>query len=285
MNNQNPLQSYFRSVKMYINLPSGTTYYTPDVIEFNESGEVAIYPMTAKDELLIKNPDALLNGEAIVEIIKSCVPNVKQPKKLLSNDIDAMLIAVRHASYGDDIDLDATCPECGHDNHVTINITQSLSGMEYLDEIYFLSLENGIHIYVKPFSYQEVLKSLKAQFEQYKIAQALTEDDTSDEEKLKIFNDSFKTLAKLNFELLTNCIIKVTNEGAPNDTEMVVTDPKHILEFLQNVDKEIFNQLDNLIKKINGIGVKKLFDVNCAKCNNTWEANLDFNPVTFFTNS
>ena len=285
MHNQNPLQNYFRSVKMYISLPSGTSYYTPDILEFNDSGEVAIYPMTAKDELLIKNPDALLNGDAIIDIVKSCVPNVKDPKKLLSNDIDAMLIAIRHASYGEDIDLDAVCPECDANNHVSVNMTQSLSGMEYLEKEYFISLPNGIYIYVKPFSYAEVVKGLQAQFEQYKLAQALDNDDADDMQKLKVFNKSFKKLANLNFELLSNCIIKVTNEGAENEAEFAVTDKKHILEFLQNVEKETFAALDNLVKKINNIGVRKHFEIECAKCEHTWEANLDFNPVTFFTKS
>ena len=73
----NPLKKYYRQPKQYIKLPSGYKYYPADSIEVSESGEIAVYPMTAKDELLFKTPDALLNGEATVSVIQSCVPAIK----------------------------------------------------------------------------------------------------------------------------------------------------------------------------------------------------------------
>ena len=60
----NPLKQYFRAIKMYLKIPSGTSYYSPDVITFTDGGEVGVLPMTGNDELILKNPDALLNGEA-----------------------------------------------------------------------------------------------------------------------------------------------------------------------------------------------------------------------------
>ena len=82
----NPLSKFYRSPALYTSLPSGTSYYSSDQVEFTESGEVAVYPMTLSDEILLKNPDALLNGEAIASVISNCVPGVKKPKDLLSND-------------------------------------------------------------------------------------------------------------------------------------------------------------------------------------------------------
>jgi hypothetical protein len=35
--------------------------------------------MTAKDELMFKTPDALLNGQSTVEVVKSCIPAIQDP--------------------------------------------------------------------------------------------------------------------------------------------------------------------------------------------------------------
>jgi hypothetical protein len=61
--------------------------------------------MTAKDELMLKTPDALMNGQATVEVIKSCVPSIKNPWHMPSIDIDTILIAIRIATYGENMEF------------------------------------------------------------------------------------------------------------------------------------------------------------------------------------
>ena len=51
----NPLSKYFRQSKLYISLPSQGKHYPAGAIDFPESGEVEVYSMTAKDELLFKS--------------------------------------------------------------------------------------------------------------------------------------------------------------------------------------------------------------------------------------
>ena len=64
-NNHNPLAGHFRVPKLYTELPSGGKFYDSDTIDFTENDELPVFPMTAKDEIMLKNPDALLNGEAV----------------------------------------------------------------------------------------------------------------------------------------------------------------------------------------------------------------------------
>ena len=66
---QNPLRKYFRQPKVYITLPSRGKYYAEGVLDMPSTNELPVFAMTAKDELIIKTPDALLNGQATVEII------------------------------------------------------------------------------------------------------------------------------------------------------------------------------------------------------------------------
>ena len=97
---QNPLKKYFRQPKIYLRLPSKGNFYPKGVLDFPESGEIPVYAMTARDELIIKTPDALINGESTVEVIKSCIPNIKDPWKMPNIDTDAILIAIRIAKIG-----------------------------------------------------------------------------------------------------------------------------------------------------------------------------------------
>ena len=91
---QNALSAYFRAPKMYTTIPSGGRFYGPEILESTDNNEYPVFPMTTKDELMLKNPDALLNGDAVASLIKSCLPAVQQPKSLFSADVDALLIAM-----------------------------------------------------------------------------------------------------------------------------------------------------------------------------------------------
>jgi len=273
----NPLKQYFRSIKMYLKLPSGTSYYTPDVIEFTDSGEVGIMPMTGKDELVLKNPDALLNGEALVEVLTSCVPSLKNPKALLTNDIDALITGIRYITFNDALETDIKCPSCGTDNNYRLNLEDTINRMEFLEPNYVVNLESGVSVFVKPYGFTEILKSLHADFERGKIAKIIETKELSDTERANLFGQAFKELAFTRFDLLVGGIIKVVDESNNVD----VSDKKFIKEFLQNIDKKSVDKISDLITKINQIGIKRTFIAKCTKCEHEWESGIDFNPVNF----
>lgn len=274
---QNPLKQYFRQFKHYLKLPSGTSYYAPGIVKFTDNGEIGIMPMTGKDELILKNPDALLNGEAIIEIIKSCVPAVSDPKALLTNDIDALITAIRYATYNDSLETEIKCPKCSHINLFKLNLQYALDNMAYLDPEYVINLDSGVSVFVKPYGFPELIKSLHAQFEQGKISRSLENPTLDDDERLKIFSASFKQLTVINYNLTMNSVIKVVDESK----DINVTDREFIKEFLQNIDKVSADKITDLIKEINMIGIKKSFSAKCDACGHEWENDIDFNPVNF----
>ena len=73
----NPLAGLMRQPKIYIKLPSGGEFWPKGSIDMPENGELPVFSMTAKDELMIKIPDALVNGQAIVDVIQNCIPSIK----------------------------------------------------------------------------------------------------------------------------------------------------------------------------------------------------------------
>jgi hypothetical protein len=274
---QNPLKGYFRQFKLFLKLPSGTSYYAPGVINFTDMGEVGIMPMTGKDELILKNPDALLNGEAIVEVIRSCVPSVSDPRMLLTNDIDAIITGIRYATYNDSLETELVCPKCGNKHPFKLDLQYSLDNMTYLENEYVVNLDSGLSIFVKPYSFPELLKGLHAQFEQTKITRALDSESISEGEKLKLFASAFKELSNVTYTLMCNSVIKVVDESNGIDVDNKID----IKEFLQNIDKKSVDKISDLIKEINQIGIKRTFTAQCVKCEHQWENEIDFNPVNF----
>ena len=94
---------------------------------------------------------------------------------------------------------------------------------------------------------------------------------------MSVFSEVFKNVAKLTVELMVSSVIKLVDDS----NNIHVTDKKNIAEFLQNIDRSSANLIEDLIKEINGVGIKRSFKADCEKCNHTWENDIDFNPVNF----
>lgn len=274
---QNPLKNYFRQIKLYMALPSGTAYYAPNVIKFTDKGEVGVLPMTGQDELTLKNPDALLNGEALVDVIKSCVPAVSNPRILLTNDIDALITAIRYATYNDSLESTMSCPACKHVNQFKLNLQYALDNMGYLEPEYVINLDTGLSIFVKPYSFTEIVSGLHAQFEQSKLQRALEDENITDEKRSDVFKKAFIELSKITYELMCKSIIKIVDESK----NISVTEKPFIIEFVKNIDTKTAENIQKVIKEINEIGIKRTFTAKCDKCEHEWESEIDFNPVNF----
>ena len=273
----NPLKQYFRAIKLYISLPSGTSYYPSETVTFTDKGEIGVLPMTGKDELSLKNPDALLNGEALIEVLTSCVPSIKNPRALLTNDIDALITAIRYATYNDSLETTINCPKCYHENTYKLDLQYALDNITYLDSEYVVNLDNGLSIFVQPYKFPDLLKSLHSQFERNKLARAVESETITDEQKSNIFKKAFVEMAVTKFDLMCNAILKVVDESKNVD----VSDKKFIKDFLQNIDKKSLDKISDQVDKINQIGIKKVFTAKCEKCLHQWESEIDFNPVNF----
>jgi len=281
-NNSNPLSGYFRAPKLYTKIPSGGRFYTPDILDMPSSNELPIFPMTAKDELIMKNPDALLNGEAVASLIVSCVPSVRKPKALISNDVDALLVAIQGATYGDDINVKGTCPKCQKECSGVASVEGALETMTVLEETYKFETHNGLTIELKPFSYESTIKAGIANFKSTRSLQSLSE--IKDEmEQLKAFNESFLRIAALNFDLIVDSVASVSGIGEAGE-KFSVTGPKLIREFLENCETVIGKTIEEKITNMNKIGVNKNVQLECEE-HGPFAQEVGFDPVNFFTAS
>jgi|TARA_R110000796_G_scaffold163703_2_gene280675 hypothetical protein len=233
---QNPLRKYFRQPKVYITLPSKGVFYPADAINIPEGNEFPVFAMTAKDELTMKTPDALLNGAATVEIIKSCVPNILNPWKMPSIDLDAVLIAIRVATYGETMEITTKVPGTGEDRAFSVDLRQLLNKLvtnEYKTEV----TVNDMNLKTRPLTYREFTDASLKTFEEQRIFALVNDEKISDTEKLERFNTSFQKLTNLTVKSLASSITSISF----GDTE--VTNQVHIQEFIENADKQFYQDV------------------------------------------
>ena len=113
MSEENPLLKKIQLPGTRFRLPSRGIFYTDG--ELDESvvdGEIEIFSMTTVDEIALRSPEMLFNGQAIERVFKRCIPDIKKPLKLLSKDVDFILACLRVVSYGNVYTLRTRCPEC-----------------------------------------------------------------------------------------------------------------------------------------------------------------------------
>lgn len=246
----NPLSKYFRQPKLYISLPSGGKYYAADSIDYPENGEVAVYSMTAKDELLFKTPDALLNGQATVDVIQSCIPAIKNAWHMPSIDLDMCLIAIRLATYGENMTLSIKTPVTGEQKEMQVNLRELLdtfSNIEYANSVMMPEMQ----IELRPLTYKEFTQGALKTFEEQRILNIVNDDKITEEDKLQAFTNSFAKLTDLTVDMMTKGIVSIqlSQNDDDNDEPVIVKDHKHILEFIKNADKQFFNHVQKHLEK------------------------------------
>ena len=278
---QNPLRKYFRQPKVYITLPSKGKFYPEGDIEIPETNEFPVFAMTAKDELTMKTPDALLNGAATVDVIRSCIPTIKNPWAMPSIDLDAALIAIRIATYGDQMEITTKVPGTGEERTFTIDLRQLLNKLvtkEYDTE----TVINDMKVSIRPLTYKEFTDASLKTFEEQRIFNLVNDDEIPDQEKLARFNVSFQKLTDLTVTSLAKSIVKITI----GDTE--VTNNVHIDEFVKNADKDFYNQVLAHIETQRDLFVLEPLKVTsseediAAGAPEKWEVPITFDQSNFF---
>lgn len=236
----NPLKKYYRQPKQFIRLPSGYKYYPQGAIEVGESGEVAVYPMTAKDELIFKTPDALLNGEATVTVIQSCVPAIKNAWQMPSIDVDACLIAIRMATYGTTMNVPIIVPGTKIEKDYRLDLQGTLDKLlsaQYQSTVFVGNME----VTTQPLSYDQFSKMAIKSFEEARVQELIRNNEMTDEEKLQRFQRSLTKLTDLNVSMVSDTVASIKVDG------QLVTDKAMIKDFIENAEKNFFQSiLDHL---------------------------------------
>ena len=274
--NQNPLAKHFRQPSIYIKLPSGGKYWAEGSVELPLNGELPVYPMTTKDELTLRTPDALMSGQGVVSVIQSCCPNVKNAWDAPSIDMDTLLIAIRIASYGHDMDVDSLCAKCQEPNRFTIDLRSALDSIIPPD--YNTPLQVGeLRIKLKPQEYTETSKANAMGYEEQRMVANITESTLDAEEKSRAIAAQ---MAKL-IDMTTDLLAKSTAYIALSEGD-VVSDQNFIKEFYANAPSTVSRAIQEKVGQMATDAAIKPYQVKCTSCEAEYSMSVDFDYASFF---
>jgi hypothetical protein len=252
----NPLQKYFRQPKIYISLPSKGIYNAPGSII--DADRMPVFGMTGMDEIMLKTPDALITGESTVTVIQSCCPNIKDAWELTNLDLEAVLAAIRIATYGNMLDTTHVCNNCSTENDYEIDLSTIIDhykSCQYDNEIVF----NDYKVYIRPLTYRASSQFAEQNFAlQRQLNQ--TNEMPDNEERKTATNTLFEQMANLQKEIYCSGIESV-NAGST-----IVTERAWIKEWLENSDKEVFLKIRDKILENQKAWETPDYKVVCSSC-------------------
>lgn len=248
----------------YFQLPSRGAFYAPGVLDPSvEEGRIEILPMTLADELVLKNPDLLFNGEAITRVFARCVPHVLSPLELFTSDVDFILVCLRKVSQGKFIPIKYKHPCKGvekedHVEHEYLipvdHFIQTTKPINPADKSsYTFNLKGVFQVVLKHETFGELIK-----FRQYDDSNI---NETNTEEYSKYISSS-----------ILNRIESVDG----------ITDRDQIFEWLVDLRKPYRDLLLQKIIKNEDWGTTFKYTIKCKECNEAVELVTALNPVDFF---
>ena len=265
----NPLHKYFRQPKVYLSLPSKGKYYPPGLIN-GDPNSLPVFGMTAMDEIMLKTPDALFSGEAVVSIIKSCIPGITNPWLMPQIDLDSVLVAIRLATYGQKLNTLFTCSACNESNDFDLDLAGVLdyfTNLTYDDTV----LVGPLMFHLRPLTYKQVTHlSMKGYNFRRQLVSGV-DTDIPEDEKAQLVDQAYKSLASLTMEAFQLSIESVEAE------DEVVTDANDIIDWIQNADTEFYADVKTHLDLTNSRWSIQPQKVNCAHCDaeNTVSIRLD----------
>jgi hypothetical protein len=284
----NPLLNRFNKMPPEtFRMPShGALYINGELDDEVTDGEVIVYPMTTVDEITMRSPDMLFQGTAIENVFRRCIPQVKKPFDLLSNDIDFLLVCLRMVTYGNTIDIYWECPKCKNgedhdhtkdDEHLiteqlhegqetkrvdliesrpvyTINLQKFLVETDPLDindEKFKVTLSTGEVVQLRPSTYGEMLQLYQFDPNNKKTPEELT-------------------------EFIMNGLLAVIQNVDGHGNK------KHIKEWAEHLEAPVIKKLHEQVTTANDWGIAEEYTFTCKKCEYTTNTAIPLNPINFF---
>lgn len=274
----NPLAKHFRQPILYIKLPSEGAFWPEGSINIPINGEIPVLSMSTKDEIVLRTPDALLNGQGVVNVIESCCPAIKDAWQMPSIDVDNVIIAIRIASYGNQMDFSSKCPHCNETNDYAIDLGSVLSNITAPDYSKKVEVDN-LQIKLKPQPYFSVNKTNQIEFEEQQIMRTLSTPDLKSDAIKAIFNEQLAKLISLNIEILSGSTAYIELVDGT-----IVSDIAYINEFYRNCDSKIVKLVKEMLSEMNTEHGLKPVPVVCNNedCAKDFSVSITFDFASFF---
>lgn len=271
------LQKHTRQPKLYIDLPSNGRYYGPGVLVDDSPTNLPVFGMTATDEMTLKTPDALFAGQATVDIIQNCIPNIRDPWKMPTIDVDHCLIAIRMATYGTTLPLTTTCRHCEHEQDVDLNLQILLDqagSKQFKTEVTIGELSFNL----KPLSYKEQSDLQKRLYETQRQITSIPSDWPEDKK-----NETARKILEQSTALQIETVLKFVSKIYDSNGEET-TDEAQIADFLKTGDAIYYNKLKDIVEASRKEWDAKELDKVCdnEECGKTFKFSVTLDYSNFF---
>lgn len=248
------INSIYSLMSEEIDLPSRGEFYP------NGSSTVKIRPMTAREEDLLSNERLLKNGKAFDELIKACVIdwNGIEYDNLIIGDKNAILMAIRIISLGDEYDVMFLCPKCNAKMEDTISLKGDLK-YKFLSEEPIISGKNEFD-WVSP-------KGIKFKL---RILTSKDQDNISSENKKRkqMYKANYKESPTI--DVLMKSIVSIEDMISYND----------ILDTLNTMPTSELRALTRYIRDLSP-DYDLSYNYTCSECDETSSLMIPIN-VSFF---
>lgn len=294
------LTKYYRKPKAFITLPSKSAMYNFSSDEKSMMDEIGVLRMTMMNQLTTNNPESLINGSAVEELIRDCT-TVKgiEPRDMLKCDVDALIMAIRMVSIDETMDISMPCPKCETEQTFGVDLQGMLSAMTYHEEMPYkvpLPTSPEIILHIVPSSLNTSINIDQTYFQDAKEVEFIrrsmakkTSDVNKTEEELEKLSEEMKNYVNQVHEIQKRMTFSTLNMYAEcilyvEMPEGTVDDKKEILDLVASFCKEDHDALKSKLTEINSIGVPKTQNFTCQTCEHVFEAPVEVNPTDFFGN-
>lgn len=276
MSKMNPLSKYTKIEVVSTELSSnGVLKYKPNVAKDTHCGVCA---RSARDELMFNNPEFLLNGEAVVNVIQNCVENIENARDLFVQDVEQLLVAIKLATGEETYDVGAVCPKCETEGVFERDLQFLLDTVKVLEEETIFYMDSGLNVHFRPHTWGESNKfALKAFQVQQQIKSLEAQVDMTDDQKVQAISPLLTTIARLQVD---SALCSVTYIETPDDER--VSDRKVIQEWLESLTSTDYKQIMQYIEKSNEFGISHEMECECT-CGHKWVmTGMQMDPSSFF---
>lgn len=245
-------------------LPSQGLLYSEGVLASHvTNGEVEVKAMSAFEEISMRNISDIINGNAVSNVFKRCIPDILKPEELFSKDVDLLLVVLRQVTYGSNITISHN-HQCKGDKSITHKYDVDLSGLikttKYIDptiitESYTVPMDNGQIVMLHPIKFKDYLE----------LMQSARDYDSM-----------------TNTEMQEKLLVATVNVIKSVDG---IDDYDSILEWTKEIPAPWFTKISKALNLSNDWGFENSTNVVCKDCKKPIQLELPLNPLTFFLES
>ena len=287
MSKPNPLQGFFRKPKFSITLPSRGKWYPKNALDSTD-GTVEVYAMTAADDTRFKTNEVLISHLATYDLIRSCIPQIKDPESVPVVDLDAIILSVRRASYGNSMDFTTSVPNTNLKQVIKLDVENLINSLGNAQELWDdqLIIQDGdlqLTITVAPLPLRSMFSTTRQLMKQQQQSEKLNSSDQDIDVKINDMDAQLKNLSSLSVNMAVDSIKNISiPDGYSTDR------PSDIRQFVSQLDLEYYRAIQKHLEE-----QKKKISFQPVECTSTpeqitagapetWQATISFSSTNFF---